>query len=108
MTVHSDALEELTPVRGIKLHAFKSFISDFISFYSQHMLIVIIIGTCSEGWVSYQSSCYLVSITSITWSKAEEQCKAHGGHLLVLNTAEELVSSLSHQLAVNVPIKKHT
>ncbi|XP_035770070.1 asialoglycoprotein receptor-like 1 isoform X1 [Neolamprologus brichardi] len=47
-------------------------------------------GTCSEGWVSYQSSCYLVSITSITWSKAEEQCKAHGGHLLVLNTAEEL------------------
>ncbi|XP_005473067.1 C-type lectin domain family 4 member E isoform X1 [Oreochromis niloticus] len=61
-TVHSVALEELTPIRG----------------------------TCSEGWVSYQSSCYLVSITSITWSKAEEQCKAHGGHLLVLNTAEEL------------------
>lgn len=72
------------------------------------MLILIIIGTCSEGWVSYQSSCYLVSITSITWSKAEEQCKAHGGHLLVLNTAEELVSSISHHLAVNMPIKKQT
>ncbi|XP_030594336.1 C-type lectin domain family 4 member E-like isoform X2 [Archocentrus centrarchus] len=47
-------------------------------------------GTCAEGWVSYQSHCYLLATTSVTWSKAEDLCKAHGGHLLVLNNVEEL------------------
>ncbi|KAM7416346.1 hypothetical protein PAMA_018424 [Pampus argenteus] len=47
-------------------------------------------GTCREGWVSFQSSCYLLTTTAVTWSKAEEQCRTHGGHLLVLNGVEEL------------------
>uniref|UniRef100_A0A3Q0SDP6 Asialoglycoprotein receptor-like 1 n=1 Tax=Amphilophus citrinellus TaxID=61819 RepID=A0A3Q0SDP6_AMPCI len=51
----------------------------------QNVSILIIIGTCAEGWVSYQSHCYLLATTSVTWSKAEDLCKAHGGHLLVLN-----------------------
>nr|XP_046242604.1 asialoglycoprotein receptor-like 1 [Scatophagus argus]XP_046242605.1 asialoglycoprotein receptor-like 1 [Scatophagus argus] len=47
-------------------------------------------GTCREGWVSFQTSCYLLSGNSATWSRSEEQCRSHGGHLLVLNTVEEL------------------
>ncbi|XP_051279115.1 asialoglycoprotein receptor-like 1 [Dicentrarchus labrax] len=47
-------------------------------------------GTCREGWSSFQRSCYLLSNDLFTWSKAEEQCRTHGGHLLVLNTVEEL------------------
>uniref|UniRef100_A0A3Q3KRH3 Asialoglycoprotein receptor-like 1 n=1 Tax=Mastacembelus armatus TaxID=205130 RepID=A0A3Q3KRH3_9TELE len=47
-------------------------------------------GTCREGWASFQRSCYLLSTTAVTWRKAEEQCQGHGGHLLVLNTVEEL------------------
>uniref|UniRef100_A0A3Q0SJ22 Asialoglycoprotein receptor-like 1 n=1 Tax=Amphilophus citrinellus TaxID=61819 RepID=A0A3Q0SJ22_AMPCI len=34
---------------------------------------------------SFLSHCYLLATTSVTWSKAEDLCKAHGGHLLVLN-----------------------
>ncbi|XP_068167401.1 asialoglycoprotein receptor-like 1 isoform X2 [Antennarius striatus] len=47
-------------------------------------------GSCREGWVTFQRSCYLVSIASITWHNAEKQCQAKGGHLLVLNNMEEL------------------
>ncbi|KAM9743512.1 C-type lectin domain family 4 member E-like [Menidia menidia] len=47
-------------------------------------------GTCGEGWVSFRGSCYLISITTATWAKAEETCKSHKGHLLVLNNVEEL------------------
>lgn len=47
-------------------------------------------GTCREGWVSFQRSCYLLSTTAVTWSKAEEQCRTLGGHLLVVNNVEEL------------------
>ncbi|XP_075325274.1 C-type lectin domain family 10 member A-like [Odontesthes bonariensis] len=47
-------------------------------------------GTCREGWVSFQRSCYLLSTNTVTWSKAEEQCKSQRGHLVVLNNGEEL------------------
>ncbi|XP_068558955.1 asialoglycoprotein receptor-like 1 isoform X1 [Cebidichthys violaceus] len=47
-------------------------------------------GTCREGWVSFQTSCYLLSTTTMTWSKAEEQCRKHRGHLVVLNNVAEL------------------
>ncbi|XP_078141238.1 C-type lectin domain family 4 member E-like isoform X1 [Centroberyx gerrardi] len=47
-------------------------------------------GPCAEGWVVFQSSCYLISQARVTWSKAEEQCRTNGGHLLVLNNVEEL------------------
>ncbi|KAF3696089.1 C-type lectin domain family 4 member E [Channa argus] len=47
-------------------------------------------GTCREGWVSFQRSCYLLSTTAVNWGKAEEQCRTHGGHLVVLNNVEEL------------------
>ncbi|XP_040012223.1 asialoglycoprotein receptor-like 1 isoform X2 [Xiphias gladius] len=47
-------------------------------------------GTCRDGWASFQRSCYLLSTVAVTWSKAEQQCRTHGGHLLVLNNVEEL------------------
>ncbi|XP_068422467.1 asialoglycoprotein receptor-like 1 [Clinocottus analis] len=47
-------------------------------------------GTCREGWMSFQKSCYVLSSTTMTWSQAEEQCRKHGGHLVVLNNVEEL------------------
>ncbi|KAM4579537.1 C-type lectin domain family 4 member E-like [Fundulus diaphanus] len=47
-------------------------------------------GTCREGWGSFQGRCYLLSTTTATWQRAEDQCKTLGGHLLVLNNEEEL------------------
>lgn len=55
------------------------------------VLIVTTPGTCKEGWTSFQRSCYLLSTSTTTWSRAEEQCRSHGGHLVVLNNVEELV-----------------
>ncbi|KAI3372334.1 hypothetical protein L3Q82_022826 [Scortum barcoo] len=52
--------------------------------------LVPIRGMCRDGWVSFQGSCYLLSTTTVTWSTAEKQCQTHGGHLVVLNSAEEL------------------
>uniref|UniRef100_A0A665TLN8 Asialoglycoprotein receptor-like 1 n=1 Tax=Echeneis naucrates TaxID=173247 RepID=A0A665TLN8_ECHNA len=42
------------------------------------------------GWVSFQSKCYLMSTSTVTWSKAESLCQSVRGHLLVLNSVEEL------------------
>lgn len=42
--------------------------------------------------MSFQSSCYLLSSGTSPWSQAEQHCASHGGHLLVLNTVEELVN----------------
>ncbi|XP_074526267.1 C-type lectin domain family 4 member E-like [Halichoeres trimaculatus] len=47
-------------------------------------------GICREGWSLYKTSCYLFSTAALTWAHAEEQCRAHGAHLLVLNDVEEL------------------
>ncbi|KAG7241398.1 hypothetical protein INR49_025598 [Caranx melampygus] len=47
-------------------------------------------GGCKDGWMSFKTSCYLLSHSTATWSKAEELCLAQGGHLLVLNNVEEL------------------
>uniref|UniRef100_UPI0037E9B767 asialoglycoprotein receptor-like 1 n=1 Tax=Semicossyphus pulcher TaxID=241346 RepID=UPI0037E9B767 len=52
--------------------------------------VVAMKGTCKEGWSSFQTGCYLLSTSAVTWSRAEEQCRTHGGHLVVLNTVEEL------------------
>ncbi|XP_062272741.1 asialoglycoprotein receptor-like 1 [Scomber scombrus] len=47
-------------------------------------------GMCREGWVSFQTSCYLLSRAAATWRKAEEQCRRDGAHLVVLNNVEEV------------------
>uniref|UniRef100_A0A3Q3WG61 C-type lectin domain-containing protein n=1 Tax=Mola mola TaxID=94237 RepID=A0A3Q3WG61_MOLML len=47
-----------------------------------------------EGWVSFQSSCYLLSTSTSMWSGAEEACQRLGAHLLVVNSREELVSTV--------------
>uniref|UniRef100_A0A3Q1AVA6 C-type lectin domain-containing protein n=1 Tax=Amphiprion ocellaris TaxID=80972 RepID=A0A3Q1AVA6_AMPOC len=47
-------------------------------------------GTCRQGWVSFERSCYLLSSNTLTWSRAEEHCKTERGHLVVLNNVEEL------------------
>lgn len=61
-------------------------------------------GNCKTDWVSFQSSCYLFSSSTSTWRQAEQQCASHGGHLLVLNTIEELVSSY-YTLCLQPPAK---
>uniref|UniRef100_A0A3Q3WA92 C-type lectin domain-containing protein n=1 Tax=Mola mola TaxID=94237 RepID=A0A3Q3WA92_MOLML len=62
---------------------------------SAHMLGPEVYGqrcrSCREGWVSFQSSCYLLSTSTSTWSGAEEACQRLGAHLLVVNSLEELV-----------------
>ncbi|XP_054630225.1 C-type lectin domain family 4 member E-like isoform X1 [Dunckerocampus dactyliophorus] len=69
-------------------------------------------GTCKEGWVSFQSSCYLLSTTTATWSKAEEQCRSHGGHLVVLNGVEELdfiseISEITYKYWIGLVERTH-
>ncbi|XP_033947520.1 asialoglycoprotein receptor-like 1 isoform X1 [Pseudochaenichthys georgianus] len=82
-TEQEASLPTLVPVRG--KHCLKS---DFSGF--EIRLIFMKPGACREGWVSYERICYKISTNSLTWSKAEDQCRAQEGHLVVLNTAEEL------------------
>uniref|UniRef100_A0A3B3DPR5 Asialoglycoprotein receptor-like 1 n=1 Tax=Oryzias melastigma TaxID=30732 RepID=A0A3B3DPR5_ORYME len=60
-------------------------------------------GSCREGWASFQGSCYWLSSTTATWKKAEETCRSHGAHLLVVNSAEELVMIFHYWIGLVEP-----
>ncbi|XP_057688679.1 asialoglycoprotein receptor-like 1 [Corythoichthys intestinalis] len=69
-------------------------------------------GACKEGWVSFQNSCYFLSATTATWSKAEQQCLSHGGHLVVVNGVEELdyiseISEISYKYWIGLVEREH-
>ncbi|XP_036955044.1 C-type lectin domain family 4 member E-like [Acanthopagrus latus] len=69
-------------------------------------------GACREGWVSFQGSCYLLSVAAVTWSQAEEKCRTHGGHLVVLNSVEELdyiskIVEIQHSYWIGLVEREH-
>ncbi|XP_061527126.1 asialoglycoprotein receptor-like 1 [Phycodurus eques] len=69
-------------------------------------------GACKEGWVSFQSSCYLLSPTTATWSKAQQQCLSHRGHLVVVNGVEELdyiseISEITYKYWIGLVERAH-
>ncbi|KAL1269580.1 hypothetical protein QQF64_031869 [Cirrhinus molitorella] len=47
-------------------------------------------GLCSDGWVSYKNTCYLIMSVNRTWELSEALCHIHGAHLMVVNNEEEL------------------
>uniref|UniRef100_A0A8C6NFP1 Uncharacterized protein n=1 Tax=Melopsittacus undulatus TaxID=13146 RepID=A0A8C6NFP1_MELUD len=49
------------------------------------------VGTCSQGWVAFQSSCYQMSKESKTWKVAQQICEtsSQGAHLLDIGSKEE-------------------
>uniref|UniRef100_A0A8C3QTE9 C-type lectin domain-containing protein n=1 Tax=Cyanoderma ruficeps TaxID=181631 RepID=A0A8C3QTE9_9PASS len=62
--------------------------NDFISFKSCPCSPI---GTCSQGWVAFQSSCYQMSKESKPWKVAQQTCEtsSQGAHLLDLESEEE-------------------
>ncbi|XP_048067217.1 early activation antigen CD69 [Megalobrama amblycephala] len=47
-------------------------------------------GRCSDGWVSYKNTCYLLVNVYETWELSQSFCHNHGAHLMVVNSEEEL------------------
>ncbi|XP_077418586.1 C-type lectin domain family 4 member E-like isoform X2 [Vanacampus margaritifer] len=69
-------------------------------------------GRCKEGWVSFQTSCYVLSTTLATWSKAEQLCLSHEAHLVVVNGVEELdylseISEITNEYWIGLVERKH-
>ncbi|XP_054255688.1 phosphatidylinositol phosphatase PTPRQ [Indicator indicator] len=58
---------------------------------SQSLDVVAETGTCSQGWVAFQSSCYQLSKESKPWKVAQRICEAssQGAHLLDIGSEEE-------------------
>ncbi|XP_042618989.1 early activation antigen CD69-like isoform X1 [Cyprinus carpio] len=47
-------------------------------------------GLCSDGWVLYKNTCYLIVNVYGTWELSKSLCHDHGAHLMVVNSEEEL------------------
>uniref|UniRef100_A0A8D2MUS7 C-type lectin domain-containing protein n=1 Tax=Zonotrichia albicollis TaxID=44394 RepID=A0A8D2MUS7_ZONAL len=49
------------------------------------------VGTCSQGWVAFQSSCYQMGKESKPWKVAQQTCEtsSQGAHLLDIGSEEE-------------------
>uniref|UniRef100_A0A8C2XPX4 C-type lectin domain-containing protein n=1 Tax=Cyclopterus lumpus TaxID=8103 RepID=A0A8C2XPX4_CYCLU len=54
------------------------------------LILLMVIGINCMILNSVLFHCYVLASTAMIWSKAEEQCQRHGGHLVVLNNVEEL------------------
>ncbi|XP_027509587.1 uncharacterized protein LOC113952090 [Corapipo altera] len=55
-------------------------------------------GTCSQGWVAFQSSCYRMGKESKPWKSAQQTCQtsSQGAHLLDIGSEEEYGFMLSY------------
>ena len=57
-----------------------------------------------EGWVKFGNSIYKMSETETSWSAAEAQAIAEGGHLVAINSEEENNFIISEFLSQKAPI----
>ncbi len=48
-------------------------------------------GLCSDGWVLYKNTCYMIMNVSETWELSKSLCHEFGANLMVVNSEEELV-----------------
>ncbi|XP_064897471.1 phosphatidylinositol phosphatase PTPRQ isoform X3 [Columba livia] len=58
---------------------------------SQALDVQVETGTCSPGWVAFQSSCYRMAQDSKPWKAAQQTCEtsSQGAHLLDIGNKEE-------------------
>ncbi|XP_068855760.1 phosphatidylinositol phosphatase PTPRQ isoform X3 [Aphelocoma coerulescens] len=70
---------------------------------SQSLEIQVETGTCSQGWVAFQSSCYRIGKESKPWKVAQRICEAssQGAHLLDIGSEEERGFVLSYLQKIN-------
>ena len=47
------------------------------------------IAKCPDGWTAYRNSCYFFGVIPETWADAEVTCERLGGHLAVIDDADE-------------------
>ncbi|XP_056319272.1 C-type lectin domain family 4 member E [Danio aesculapii] len=47
-------------------------------------------GLCSEGWLLYKNTCYLLENVYGTWESSKSLCLSRGAHLMVVDSEEEL------------------
>ncbi|KAK9975353.1 hypothetical protein ABG768_023404, partial [Culter alburnus] len=45
--------------------------------------------TCKSGWISYKSSCFLFSRSSLNWTEARDYCKTQDVLLLKIQDDDE-------------------
>lgn len=46
-------------------------------------------GSCPQGWIGHEGSCYLPQVHGATWQEAEETCKEIDAHLALSRSATE-------------------
>ncbi|XP_027536670.1 uncharacterized protein LOC113966333 [Neopelma chrysocephalum] len=65
---------------------------------SQSLDVQVETGTCSQGWVAFQSSCYRMGKESKPWKSAQQTCEtsSRGAHLLDIGSEEEYGFMLSY------------
>ena len=57
---------------------------------------------CLEGWTVYRDKCYRVyqEPIGLTWLEAEDICQSVGGHLISIETEQEML--LIHEFLTNI------
>jgi len=61
---------------------------------------------CPEGWVKFDSFCYLASDKAMTWSEAQAYCKECGGELVKITNVREndFVLALARKVAPSLKL----
>ena len=51
--------------------------------------VVVLPGSCPQGWIGYGGSCYLPYVHGKTWQEANETCREMDSHLALSKSADE-------------------
>ena len=56
---------------------------------------------CPDGWTAYHDHCYrpYQDVSGVTWVESEQRCQSLGGHLVSIDTEQEM--ALVHGLLSN-------
>ncbi|XP_067261791.1 asialoglycoprotein receptor 1-like [Chanodichthys erythropterus] len=94
-----DEVKELRSKNDAFLSALKSSVSDLASsvasLTSKQQTCDAPV-TCKSGWISYKSSCFLLSSNALNWTEARDYCKAQGALLLKIQDDDREWAFLNH------------
>ena len=63
-----------------------------------------VLGSCREGWMEFQASCYLEERGTggdwgRDWKEAQDHCAAKGAHVVSINSMKELFFTITVRYA---------
>ncbi|XP_029979957.1 C-type lectin domain family 4 member E-like isoform X2 [Sphaeramia orbicularis] len=68
------------------------------------IIILGVLSPCPPEWMMFQDRCYLLSSITGPWETGNQDCRARGAHLMIINSTEEqeYISSFKDEIWIGL------